>query len=97
MGNKIYKMEYSKLMECSERDMNEANQKTQLVHALEGWTTMITSDRCAIFFNDFTNTSIMCADANKEINSKNKVKQFEYNYFLRIILIILYSTSDCCQ
>lgn len=72
MGNKIYKMEYSKLMECSEKNMNEANQKTKLVSTLESPTTMVTSDRCAIFFNDLTKTSIMCADATKEINSKNK-------------------------
>ncbi|EGI63156.1 Major royal jelly protein 3 [Acromyrmex echinatior] len=57
---------------CSPKDINEANKETQLAGALGGQTLAITSNRCGIFFSDITKTSIMCADATKEINSKNK-------------------------
>lgn len=72
-GNKIYKIEYPKLIECSTKDIDEANRRTQLAGALDGLATVLASDRCVIFFNDLTKTSIMCADSSKEINS-NKVR-----------------------
>ncbi|XP_011880236.1 PREDICTED: major royal jelly protein 3-like [Vollenhovia emeryi] len=71
-GNKIYKIEYSKLMECSGEDIARANQRTKLAGVLNGQTAAITSDRCVLFFSDITKTSIMCADATKAIDSKNK-------------------------
>ncbi|XP_011880237.1 PREDICTED: major royal jelly protein 1-like [Vollenhovia emeryi] len=70
-GNKIYKIEYPKLVQCSQKDMDKANQQTQLVAALKKPTATLASDRCAIFFNDITKTAIMCADATKAIDSKN--------------------------
>ncbi|XP_018406493.1 PREDICTED: major royal jelly protein 1-like [Cyphomyrmex costatus] len=71
-GSKMYKTKMSNLIECSPKDINEANKETQLVGSLEGQTVAITSNRCVIFFSDITKTSVMCADATKEINSKNK-------------------------
>ncbi|KYN06897.1 Major royal jelly protein 1 [Cyphomyrmex costatus] len=71
-GSKMYKTKMSNLIECSPKDINEANKETQLAGVLGGQTVAITSDRCGIFFSDITKTSIMCADAVKEINSKNK-------------------------
>ncbi|XP_012063001.1 PREDICTED: major royal jelly protein 1-like [Atta cephalotes] len=71
-GSKMYKTKISNLIECSPKDINEANKETQLAGALGGQTLAITSNRCGIFFSDITKTSIMCADATKEINSKNK-------------------------
>jgi len=64
----------SNLIECSSKDIIEVNKETKLAGALGGQTVAITSDRCGIFFSDITKTSIMCADATKEINSKNKVR-----------------------
>ncbi|KAL0117137.1 hypothetical protein PUN28_010168 [Cardiocondyla obscurior] len=69
-GSKIYQVKYSKLIQCSEKDIAEANQQTKLVGDINGQTTMLTSDRCAIFFNDIAKASIMCADITKEITSQ---------------------------
>ncbi|XP_025992716.1 major royal jelly protein 1 [Solenopsis invicta] len=68
-GNKIYKTEISKLTECEKNDINQANKQTQ-VRVLEGQTLSLTSDRCAIFFNDITKTSIKCADVTNGTISK---------------------------
>ncbi|KYN18922.1 Major royal jelly protein 1 [Trachymyrmex cornetzi] len=71
-GNKMHKTKMSNLIECLPKDITEANKETELAGALGGQTVAITSNKCGIFFSDITKTSIMCADATKEINSKNK-------------------------
>lgn len=99
-GNKLYKIEYSKLTECSKKDIDEANKQTQLVSALGGQTAGLTFNKCAIFFNDITKTSIMCADSTKEINSKNKVRYpnaiilYVLNYFNHFVLYRLLYLID---
>jgi len=86
-GNKIYKIEYLKLTECSEKDVDQANKQTQLAGALGGQTTALTSDKCAIFFSDITKASVLCADSTKEINSKNKVRYPNAIILLYFIII----------
>lgn len=66
-GRKIYKMNISKLAECSLSD-SETNEITQLVGTLSGQTALLASEKCVIFFNNIAETSIMCADVIKEIN-----------------------------
>ncbi|XP_011684683.1 PREDICTED: major royal jelly protein 1-like [Wasmannia auropunctata] len=89
-GSKIYKTAISNLIECSKKDINEANRETHLAGALGGQTAMIASDRCVLFFSDITKTSLMCADGTKEITSKNKElivsdpKQLEFPSGLKI-------------
>ncbi|XP_011880239.1 PREDICTED: major royal jelly protein 2-like [Vollenhovia emeryi] len=68
----MYKIEYSKLIQCSQKDIDQASQQTQLTNELESPTSVLLSDRCAIFFNDVEKSSITCADATKAIDSKNK-------------------------
>lgn len=76
-----------KLAECSEKDIDQANKQTQLAGALGGQTTALASDRCAIFFNDLTKSSILCVDTTKEINSKNKVRYPNVIILLYFIII----------
>ncbi|KAL6265637.1 hypothetical protein P5V15_002431 [Pogonomyrmex californicus] len=88
-GNKIYKMEISKLIECPS-NVKQTNRQTQLAGALGSPTAALASDRCAIFFSDITKYSIMCADTTKEINPSNKEliasdsKQLEFPSGLKI-------------
>jgi len=71
-GNKIYKMEISKIeMGCSQR---EANALAQLVVELSDQTAPLTSADCAIFFTDIAKTSVMCADTTKKINPQDIVR-----------------------
>ncbi|XP_067209137.1 major royal jelly protein 1-like [Linepithema humile] len=67
-GSKIYKTEISKIKGCS---LNDANALNKLAATLPGQTGSIASADCAIFFSDIEQTSIMCADTTKEINSQN--------------------------
>nr|XP_012227139.1 PREDICTED: major royal jelly protein 1-like [Linepithema humile] len=71
-GSKIYKMNISKLAECSLSD-SEANEITQLVGTLSDQTASLASEECVIFFSNIPKTSIMCADATKEINFYNTI------------------------
>ncbi|XP_020295055.1 major royal jelly protein 1-like [Pseudomyrmex gracilis] len=68
-GSRMYKLETSKI-KCS-LSYDETNKLIQLAGMLSGQTAAITSERCAIFFSNIEKTSIMCADATKEINAKN--------------------------
>ncbi|KAL6265635.1 hypothetical protein P5V15_002429 [Pogonomyrmex californicus] len=67
-GYKMIKMEIPKLMECPLND-NEINEQTQIAAMLSGQTGPITSEKCALFFSNLPQTSIMCADATKDINN----------------------------
>ncbi|XP_028045780.1 major royal jelly protein 1 [Monomorium pharaonis] len=69
-GCQIYKVDISKLIECSETDINQANKDTQSF-AIQGPTAMLSSNKCTLFFSDVTKTSLMCMDTAKEINFKN--------------------------
>lgn len=72
----MYKLETSKI-KCS-LSYDETNKLIQLAGMLSGQTAAITSERCAIFFSNIEKTSIMCADATKEINTKNMVRHVIY-------------------
>lgn len=71
-GNAIHKVDFQKLIECSPQDINQANKETQS-QLIKGPTTMLASDRCALFFTDITKTSIMCIDAKKFNTIKEEV------------------------
>ncbi|XP_011698378.1 PREDICTED: major royal jelly protein 3-like [Wasmannia auropunctata] len=69
-ADKLYKIEISKLIDCSLSD-SEANEVTQLAGTLSGQTGPIIFEECAILFSNFPETSIMCADATKKIGPDN--------------------------
>ncbi|XP_036141242.1 major royal jelly protein 1 isoform X2 [Monomorium pharaonis] len=69
-ADKLYRIEISKLIDCSLSD-REASEITQLVGTLSGQTGPIAFEECAIIFSNQPATSIMCADATKFIDFNN--------------------------
>nr|XP_012227176.1 PREDICTED: uncharacterized protein LOC105675014 isoform X1 [Linepithema humile] len=67
-GNKIYKMEISKIAGCSQ---SETKALTQLAFEIPDQTSALASANCVIFFTDVKKSSVMCADTTKKINSQN--------------------------
>lgn len=69
--SKIYRVEAPKTSKCLS---HETNALTKLAATLPGQTGPIASVDCALFFSDIEETSIMCADTAKEINSQSMVR-----------------------
>ncbi|KAL6434505.1 hypothetical protein ACFW04_006115 [Cataglyphis niger] len=70
LGNKIYKMKIPQQLECLLSE-SEIDNKTELAGILSDETGPIASKDHVIFYSNIPETSIMCADTCKEINSNN--------------------------
>ncbi|CAL1679840.1 unnamed protein product [Lasius platythorax] len=69
-GNEIYEMKIPQQSECLLND-SEVDNITELAGILSGQTGPIASKDRVIFFSNIPETSIICADTSKEINSNN--------------------------
>ncbi|XP_050454831.1 major royal jelly protein 1-like [Cataglyphis hispanica] len=70
LGNEIYKMKIPQQSECLLSE-SEVDNKTELAGILSDQTGPIASKDHVIFYSNIPETSIMCADTCKEINSNN--------------------------
>lgn len=77
-------MDICNKQKCSNLNETEADKLTQLAGTLSGQTAPIASEKCAIFFSNIPETSILCKDATKEFNSTNSVR-YIYIFFPYII------------
>lgn len=73
LGKEIYKMKLPQQSECLLSE-SEIDNKTELTDILSDQIGPIASKDHVIFYSNVPETSIMCADTSKQINSNNSVR-----------------------
>lgn len=81
-GYAIYKMEMSNLMKCALTNC-EAAEQTEVVATLSGQSVAMASEKCALFFSNFPEMSIMCADTYKKNYLDNMVSNSNVIFFAK--------------
>lgn len=96
LGKEIYKMKIPQQSECLLSE-SEVDNKTELAGILSDQTGPIASKDHVIFYSNIPETSIMCADTCKEINSNNSVKYLKTIIFCalfdkKLFMLIIVNT-----